>query len=60
MGRTEAKALIERFGGKVSGSVSSKTSVLIAGDNSGSKLKKAESLNVEVWDEATFMSHLPH
>ena len=52
MKRDEAKALIEAHGGKVSGSVSKKTSVLVAGEDAGSKLTKAESLGVEVIDEA--------
>ena len=59
MGRNEAKELIEKYGGKVSGSVSSKTHVVVAGESAGSKLKKAESLNIEVWDEENFISHLP-
>ena len=46
--RDEAKAMIQREGGKVTGSVSSKTSYLLAGDNAGSKLAKAEQLGVEV------------
>jgi DNA ligase (NAD+) len=49
--RDEAKALIERAGGKVTGSVSKKTSYLLAGDEAGSKLTKAESLGVEVIGE---------
>ncbi|MGB1250425.1 MAG: NAD-dependent DNA ligase LigA [Candidatus Promineifilaceae bacterium] len=50
--RAEAKKLIESNGGKVSGSVSKKTDYLLAGENAGSKLKKAESLGVQVLDEA--------
>jgi len=50
MTRDEAKALIQKQGGKVTGSVSSKTSYLLAGDNAGSKLEKAEKLGVEVLD----------
>ncbi|MGH2535891.1 MAG: NAD-dependent DNA ligase LigA [Candidatus Promineifilaceae bacterium] len=49
--REEAKAFIEENGGKVSGSVSTKTDYLLAGDSPGSKLSKAESLGVPVIDE---------
>ncbi len=52
MKRDAAKALIEAHGGKVSGSVSKKTSVVVAGDDAGSKLTKAESLGIEIIDEA--------
>ncbi len=55
MKREEAKKLIESFGGKVSGSVSKKTSVVVAGEDAGSKLIKAESLGVEVIDEAELL-----
>ena len=50
--REEAKALIEAAGGKVAGSVSKKTSVVVAGDAAGSKLDKARELGVEIIDEA--------
>ena len=50
MTRDEAKALIQRAGGKVTGSVSSKTSYLLAGEKAGSKLTKAQQLEVEVID----------
>jgi DNA ligase (NAD+) len=50
MTRDEAKALIQKEGGKVTGSVSRKTSYLLAGDNAGSKLTKAQALDVEVLD----------
>ena len=49
--REAAKARIEAAGGKVSGSISKKTSYLVAGEDAGSKLDKAESLGVKVLDE---------
>jgi DNA ligase (NAD+) len=52
LGRDEAKDLIEAAGGKVSGSVSKKTSYVIAGEEAGSKLDKARELGVAVLDEA--------
>ena len=51
MSRDEASALIKAAGGKVSGSVSSKTSFVVAGEAAGSKLTKAQSLGVPVIDE---------
>ena len=53
LSRTEASEIIERNGGKVSGSVSSKTSYLLAGEKAGSKLQKAEKLGVPVISEET-------
>lgn len=49
--RKEAKELIESLGGSVTGSVSKKTDLVIAGADAGSKLEKAEKLGVEVWGE---------
>lgn len=48
MERKEAAALIEKYGGKVTGSVSKKTTYLLAGENAGSKLKKAEELGTKI------------
>jgi len=52
--REEAAATIERFGGKVAGSVSKKTRYVVAGAEAGSKLDKAKTLGVDVLDEAQF------
>lgn len=59
MDRKEAAALVEQHGGKVSGSVSKKTSYLLAGENAGSKLTKASELGIAVLDEAGFLAMIP-
>ncbi len=56
--RDEAKARIEAAGGKVSGSVSKKTSHVVAGEEAGSKLEKARELGVNILDEAAFLTLL--
>ena len=58
MTRAEATAAIERCGGKVSGSVSKKTSYVIAGEDAGSKLTKAQTLGVPVLSEADLQAML--
>lgn len=58
MSRQEAEEAIARLGGKVTGSVSKKTDLVIAGEKAGSKLEKAEKLGVAVMDEAGFLQVL--
>ena len=56
--RKSIQARIKAAGGKVVSSVSGNLSVLVAGENAGSKLAKAETLNVQIWDEATLLQRL--
>ncbi|MEY4033965.1 MAG: hypothetical protein RL492_1159 [Verrucomicrobiota bacterium] len=58
LGRDEARDLIEKAGGKVSGSVSKKTDYVVAGEEAGSKLTKAQELGVAVIDEAALRALL--
>lgn len=58
LSRDEAKEQIEAAGGKVSGSVSKKTSYVVAGEDAGSKLDKARELKIEVLDEAALLGKL--
>jgi DNA ligase (NAD+) len=58
MSRDEAKARIVELGGKVSGSVSKKTGLVVAGPGAGSKLREAQKLNIRVVDEDEFLKLL--
>ena len=55
MSRDDAQRHIERLGGKVTGSVSKKTSYLVTGTDAGSKLEKARELGIETLDEPAFL-----
>ena len=56
MGRDEATQMLQALGARVSGSVSSKTKCLVAGEKAGSKLEKAEKLGIPVMNEDQFLS----
>ncbi|MEY2669340.1 MAG: hypothetical protein RJA59_1978, partial [Pseudomonadota bacterium] len=58
LSRDEAKAEIERRGGKVSGSVSRKTDLVVEGEDAGSKAEKARALGVKTVGEAEFLRML--
>ncbi|MGV8958844.1 MAG: NAD-dependent DNA ligase LigA [Stenotrophomonas sp.] len=58
MNRDDAKARLEALGAKVAGSVSKKTSFVVAGSEAGSKLDKANELGVDVWDESRLLQFL--
>lgn len=59
LSREDAEALLKRLGAKVSGSVSKKTTILLAGEKAGSKLAKAEELGIAVHDEAWLLGQAP-
>ena len=58
MKRSDAEALVEKYGGKTSGSVSKKTDYVLAGEDAGSKLTKAKDLGITVIDESAFLEML--
>ena len=58
MARDEAKDKLEALGAKAAGSVSKRTSFVVAGEAAGSKLAKAEELGIEIWDEAKLLAFL--
>ncbi|WP_147536045.1 NAD-dependent DNA ligase LigA [Bacillus marasmi] len=58
LNRNEAKERIEALGGNVAGSVSKKTDLVIAGEDAGSKLKKAQDLGIEIWNEERMIEEL--
>jgi len=56
--RKKVKEILEKNGGKVSGSVSKKTDCVIVGENAGSKLTKAQELGILIWNEEDFFAHI--
>lgn len=58
LSRGEATALIERAGGRVTGGVSRKTDLVVAGEEAGAKLAKAQELGITIWDEGQLLQHL--
>ena len=56
--RDKATQIIEKKGGKTSNSVSKNTDIVIVGENAGSKLAKAQELNIQTWTEEEFLSHI--
>ena len=58
MGRNEAKQYLQNLGAKVAGSVSSRTTCVVAGPGAGSKLDKATELEIEIIDEGEFLDRL--
>lgn len=56
--RDQATLMLQSLGARVSGSVSSKTQAVIAGEEAGSKLTKATKLNIPIWTEAEFLAHM--
>jgi DNA ligase (NAD+) len=56
--RDAARERLEVLGAKVAGSVSKKTAFVVAGEEAGSKLDKAQALGVEIWDEARLLAFL--
>ena len=58
MSRDQAGTKLEALGAKISGSVSKKTALVIAGEAAGSKLAKAQELGIEIWDEAALLAFL--
>jgi DNA ligase (NAD+) len=58
LSRTEATRLIVQAGGAVTGSVSKKTTAIVAGEEPGSKIEKAKQLGIPVWDESELLKRL--
>lgn len=58
MGRDQGKAYLQSLGAKVTGSVSAKTTALVAGEKAGSKLTRAQKLGIDIYDEKRFLKLL--